>query len=445
MGIRYIIATAAFLSLAHSAFAQTRVSNAQELRTQMGLGSYAVDDGRMRGLKIAVLDNNFDGYLQDKRQLPRSTEYIEGAVRSGAGTSTGAGHGLLMAQVIWAMSNFQADGPKFYLIQANGISNLRAAIDKAIELEVDMILYSVNWETGGNFDGKGFINAEVNRATNKKILWVNAAGNYRGTVLNGEADTDASTGDLRLPGPGNKVQFSNDLDANNVTITLSWDDYKDTEDHKTSKDLDLELQDVSGTVIALKNFRQGARRNACDRAGDEEEQRRKSDHPREQVTVKLDRGSYSLRVLDCSGNMSASSDKFRLNVMAEKTGSVELRQASRGGEIMIPADNESVLTVGDRSPVSALGPTADGRQKPDLLIADSRINLSDGRQNIFGSSTAAAIFAGTAAVLKAHNSELTKATFDAYVQKLRREQRTPRGQAPKWRTPSPSELSALTW
>jgi hypothetical protein len=449
MGIRHValLALAAFFATL-PAHAQTRVANAQQLRAGLNLESYRVDDGRLAELKIAVLDNSFEGYLQDRRQLPPSTQFIEGPSRGASGISSGAGHGLLMAQAVWAMAKFQADGPKFYLIQANGITNLRAAIDKAIDLKVDVILYSVNWETGGNFDGNGFINAEVKRATEKKILWINAAGNYRGTVLNGQVDTDQATGDLRLPGPGNKVQFSNELDANNVTLTLSWNDYKDSEEHKTSKDLDLELQDVSGTVIPLKNFRQGAR-NTCDRranANDENaEVRRASDHAREQVSVKLDRGSYTLRILDCSGNFTPASDDFRLNVMADKTGSVQLRQASRGGEIMIPADNPSVLTVGDRSPISALGPTTDGRAKPDLLMTDSSLNMTDGRQNIFGSSTAAALFAGVAIVLKSQNAEITKKEFDDYLKKLRREQRISERDPVRWRTPSPSELSSWTW
>src|SRR6185369_16084217 len=50
--------------------------------------------------------------------------------------------------------------------------------------------------------------------------------------------------------------------------------------------------------------------------------------------------------------------------------SAELLDATRGGEIYPPADNAGVLTVGEPSPASAVGPTADGRVKPDVIVSE---------------------------------------------------------------------------
>ena len=47
-----------------------------------------------------------------------------------------------------------------------------------------------------------------------------------------------------------------------------------------------------------------------------------------------------------------------------------------------------------------MGPTLDGRVKPDVVVADSRAYFTDG-QVTYGSSNAAAYLAGAAAVLKA--------------------------------------------
>jgi hypothetical protein len=69
-------------------------------------------------------------------------------------------------------------------------------------------------------------------------------------------------------------------------------------------------------------------------------------------------------------------------------------------ELYPPADNPLVLTVGDTDPVSAVGPTADHRLKPDTLIEDSRAFFTDGEVTV-GSSNAAAYLAGVVALLKA--------------------------------------------
>ncbi len=74
--------------------------------------------------------------------------------------------------------------------------------------------------------------------------------------------------------------------------------------------------------------------------------------------------------------------------------------ASNEGEIYPPADHPGVLTVGEAGPSSSVGPTLDGRAKPDVVVEDSRAYFTDG-QVTYGSSNAAAYLAGVAAVLKA--------------------------------------------
>jgi hypothetical protein len=100
-----------------------------------------------------------------------------------------------MAQIVWAMTGKHAEGPKFFLLNTNGLSNLKAAVEHAIQQKVDLILYSQVWPFGGNFDGTGFLNEQVNRATKEGIIWINAAGNNGNLVHNGyvKRQMDAST------------------------------------------------------------------------------------------------------------------------------------------------------------------------------------------------------------------------------------------------------------
>src|SRR5258705_6476339 len=58
------------------------------------------------------------------------------------------------------------------------------------------------------------------------------------------------------------------------------------------------------------------------------------------------------------------------------------------------------MTVAYATPASAVGPPADHRVKPDVLLEDSRAFFSDGEVSA-GSSNAAAYLTGVVAVLKA--------------------------------------------
>ena len=50
---------------------------------------------------------------------------------------------------------------------------------------VDVVLYSQVWTFGSDFDGTGFINAQVSRALASGAIWINAAGNFGGAVYQG--------------------------------------------------------------------------------------------------------------------------------------------------------------------------------------------------------------------------------------------------------------------
>ncbi|HLN27337.1 MAG TPA: S8 family serine peptidase [Gemmataceae bacterium] len=394
-----------------------RLANVDELRQRFGLAAY--DNLPVETLKIAVLDYGFDRIDGVRRYLPEGAVLVEhydpefvrrfklGDPEYRKSFAPLNPHGRMMAQIIWAVTGFNPRGPKFYLLNANGPTMLRRAVRYAIEAKVDIILFCGTFEGGGNGDGRGPINRVVADAVAAGILWINAAGNYGGHVYNGPVEVLPS-GYLRL-GKGSDetaLRFRNLLDENTVTITLTWNDYREEEDAGTDKDLDLYVEDWLGWVAGSSEKKQitGAGKN------DPEESR----NPRERIVLTdlaADREhDYLIRIKAKSGKFTPD-DRLRVVITSSREGfldpktgapteAIQFLDASHKGEMYPPADNPLVLTVGDSSPNSSAGPTADYRRKPDIILEDSNAAFTNGDLTA-GASNAAAYFAGIVALMKA--------------------------------------------
>jgi hypothetical protein len=431
--------------------AVARLANAAEVRKRLGLVPEYENVRGVESVKIAVLDYGFAGLDAGRRYLPEGTVLVEhyepdfvrrfklGDPDYRKPLDPANAHGRLMAQIAWAVTGSSPKGPQFYLLNANGPTMLRRAVRYAIEQKVDLILFSSVFEGGGNGDGRGAINRIVADALAHDIIWINAAGNYGHRVYNGPVQLDRD-GYLRFRDgfDGTSLRFRNRLDENTVTVTLTWNDYRQEEDAGTSKDLDLYVEGPDGKRLGASEKTQITGNRA---AGPDE-----SRNPRERVVLNdlpanLDL-NYRIRVRAKTNNFG-SDDQVRVLVTSSRetyvnplTGemddAVKFFDATGKGELYPPADNPLVLTVGDSSPASAVGPTADHRVKPDLLIADSRAFFTDGEVTV-GSSNAAAYFTGVVAVLKAAEPDL----------RTRHLLRLARGETPALRTvtsraPSPS-------
>ena len=419
----------------------SKVTNAESARRKLGLYASYPAVPTIGAVKIAVLDSGFDRIDGKRPYLPKSAELVEhydpefirkhklGEPDFQKSFVPGESHGRLMAQIAWAASGGSQFGPKFYLLNANGPTLFRRAVRYAIERKVDVILFSGTFEGAGNFDGRGPINAVVDDAVAAGIIWVNAAGNTGGTVFNGPVSVDQS-GYLKLRSGDDTtaLRFANRLDENAVTVTLTWNDYRETEDAGTEKDLDLVVEDWLGRVVGESKLKQvpGGKVAA---AGE-------TKNPRERLVfaelpAKPAGEEYRIRVKAKSANFTAL-DRIRILVSCARPAPivdpdsgkivipVELLDASKSGEIYPPADHAGVLAVGDSTQQSAVGPTVDGRLKPDVIIGDSVARFSNGDESI-GSSNAAAYFAGVVAVLRATEPSLTTGHLRDWVRKLDRE------------------------
>lgn len=407
------LVTLVFILTCSISYGATHLLNTKDLQRKFGISSYVLSSKVQRSLpsvKVAVLDNGFgdlgQNFSEVSTYLPVSTQVIEYYPKEmnekfslnpsfKGNPLSSSQHGLMMAQIVWSLSGSLAKGPQFYLLNANGYTNFTRAVRYAIEQDVDIILYSQNWEYGGNFDGKGFINKVVNDATSAGILWVNAAGNYAGKVWNSKI-TLKDGNILKLKNGDDKVEFEVGLDENTSTLTVAWQDFFNDSQKAATTDLDIDIVDVNGKVHATSNLSQvntGA-----------DDKRKPTLYAREKVSFKLDKGRYFIKVKYVSGDVGSKNIRLYLN--SENEGA-KISNILREQEVMIPADNPNVITVGDNSIASAMGPTLDNRSKPDLIMPESLATFSSGLTTS-GTSNAAAYYAGVLSVLKAFKSNLSK-------------------------------------
>ncbi|CAN5275189.1 hypothetical protein BH10PLA2_BH10PLA2_16990 [soil metagenome] len=402
----------------------SRLANAAEARQRLGLIPAYEKIAGVEAIKIAILDYGFDGIESSKRYLPENVVVVEnydpawiqrwklGDPEFKKPFAPMNAHGRTMAEIVWAITGFLPQGPRFYLLNANGPTMLRRAVRYAIDAKVDIILFSNVFEGGGHGDGRGPINRIVAEALAADILWINAAGNYGGDVYNNRI-LIRPDGYVQL-GKGTDptaLRFRNLLDENTITVTLTWNDYRDQEDAGTIKDLDLYIEDADGKRVGASEKKQVA---GPAPTGAEE-----SRNPRERVVLAdlpaQPQRDYRIRVKAKQNNFKPQ-DEVRILVAGSRAGiidrqsnqfvsGVQFLDASGSGEVYPPADNPLVLAVGDGDASSSVGPTTDRRIKPDVVIEDSRAYFTNGEVTA-GASNAAAYFAGVVALMKAADPRL---------------------------------------
>ena len=387
-----LLALGVFFSV--QSFAQSPFKNLDQVKSQLGFSRYYQTDNKNRPLRIAVLDKGFDGYQAEiGHSLPANTRYVAGPVQDPDGLKVE--HGFRMAQILTSMltNDMQATQwmPQLTLYNVFGYSNFKAAVDDMIAKKVDLVLYSEVWEYGGNFDGKGFINQQVSRATAAGIIWVNAAGNFGLTTYNSPIRTVKDNW-VQLPDQNGALALkcapSQQGGKCPVKIVLSWNDFKDDVTQGTNKDLDLALTDDLLNIIQTSGLKQTT---------DTDEKPGTSQYPREIIAAELTAGTFYLRVKNRSLNFGAR-DQLRITVDGVD---ITMPSHSSGETLLNPGDNPSVISVGasdsDRSGVSVrLG-------KPDIL-APSSVVLQNGEE-FRGSSNSAAIVAAGVAILKTQHND----------------------------------------
>lgn len=382
-----------------SASREGQFQNLDRMIEELNLRPYFQKGYRARrAIKVAVFDNGFKGAKEEiGGLLPANTQIHTGPV---APEGEEEAHGYYMARILWSLLSLGGTDDRyspaeFHLYPTFGYSNLEAAVNDAIQRDIDIVLYSQTWEYGGNFDGRGFINALVTKAAKSGILWINNAGNFGDTTFNSAIATGADDW-VKLPGKNSSVEIrcaENPTGKCLFRSVLSWNSFADRTEIGTDKDLDFVLTDDTLNIIqgsSLTQVKEG------DAPGS-------SKYPREIITAELKPGLYFLRVKNRSKNFTKA-DRLRITASGDF---VKMRGFDKRESLLPPADNPNVITVGaldsEKSSVSAR------LQKPELYT-NSLVSVTR-EENFKGTSNSAAMVAAGAALLFTFDPAMTKAKF----------------------------------
>ncbi len=365
----------------------TTLTNLDEITRDLNLASHQQQGGG-RGIRIAVLDNGFLGLEASRGKRLPDTIRVEPAPKNPEQMTP---HGTRMAEIAYAVATgstaFQSHtpGPEILLFNTNGYTNLVHAIDQVIARNVDIVLYSQVWEYGGNGNGTGFINAEVNRAIAAGVQWINAAGNFGRTYFEGPA-TVTPGGHIALPHEGEYVRFSVEREQTPVKIVVSWNDFTDSTEYRTAMDLDAELIDEKGESLAVAKLIQDGLKH-------DEAELGYGIHAREVLRGTLAKGNFRVRVTTKNATLPIT---LRVRIAIDGPG-ITMQDRSINGSIFIPADNPEVLTVGavdvDYSALKRIERT--GASKPEVALR-SKVVFDNGEE-FYGTSAATAIAVGALA------------------------------------------------
>jgi subtilisin family serine protease len=327
-----------------------------------------------QGMKIAILDQGFDGYRDLLgRELPSKVttrSFVPGIDID----QTGITHGAAVAEVIHDV----APDAELYLVYYDGGDvSMGNAVEWLVQRGVNIISHSAGG-LAAPMDGTGRDAELVKLAADNGVLWINSAGNngaqhYRGTY------TDTNNDGVHEFVPDKTLLAFQANPGGNSQIVLTWNDWQSG----GTQDLDLFVFDQDGNIVASsRNSREGDR------------------PPVEQIVYQFD----DARTYYVTINGVNATQPIELSLFVHQTPLLEL--ADPIGSLATPGDARKALTVGavnwhdnQLEPFSSRGPTADGRLKPDLVGPDGVSSAVYAPQNFYGTSAATPHIAGAAALV----------------------------------------------
>src|SRR5262249_20368413 len=348
------------------------------------------------GVKVAIIDLGFQGAAADPALAGATTVDF-----CGPGESDAEPHGHAVADIVHEM----APGAQLYLICVDSELTLAAAKDFVIANGIKIVNHSVSWYGTSRGDGSGGAfspAAIVADARAHGVLWVNSAGNdaqshWAGTFtdLNGDDLEHFPGGDFE-----NRVTVA---PGETGCAVLRWDAWP-----VTSQDYDLLLVDASDNILS---------------AGLDDQSR--GPLPPVEEACYFNGGTATqvvgLVIVRYSATVAPRMDLWWL-------GGSQLQDQTASGSLVEPASSPAAVAVGavcwqngSPEPYSSLGPTIDGRTKPELVGPDSVSSsvygpfASCGTSAFAGTSAAAPHVAGAAALLAQANAGASASQLETLV------------------------------
>jgi hypothetical protein len=361
------------------------------------------------GVKIGIVDLGFFGYGSLLGSaLPASVTAVDHCSNNlAAAPPIGTEHGTAVAEIVHQM----APDAQLYLFCVDSEVGLALAEQDAIADGVKIINHSVSWFDTSRGDGSGAAgtpDAIVADARAHGILWVNSAGNdgldhWAGSFT--PAASDPQLNDFGSDHVENQVV----IDAGEqACVALKWDDWP-----VTSEDFDLLLvRDSDHAVVA------GSANDQADGPA----------APYEELCYTNAGGSPAQYGIEIVRYSAASTPRLDLYYLGED----ELGNRTTEG-VTEPASSPAALAVGaacwqtgDLEPFSSVGPTIDGRTKPDLVASDSVSTVTYGAavsgaggcgtSGFTGTSASSPQVAGAAALLLQQDPTLTPGPLTAALE-----------------------------
>ena len=375
-------------------------SEAEEDDGSLKLNVYVSDDSKFvnnmglsgKGVKIGVMDGGFHGYETNQNiknrlfvrsfrldsNLSGSDPYYD--CLENEWRDDGDVHGNAVVEVISRM----APNATLYLVNFENEEEFEQALEWLVKEEVDIITMSLGFLNEGPLDGSGEINEMIGKVVGQGILFISSAGNEALSHWSGEFRDEDGNGFTEFEDGKEYLEFK----ANRceiISIFLSWDDWP-----HTNQDYDFYLYRVK-----VDRTDEGGDRTVQVAASEDEQDG--TQEPVEEIGyLSMGSGKYRAKVKRSNGTEDLHMEIFNHYQFLD----TPVGEAS----ILIPADSPSVVAVGatfwrnDRIQLfSSMGPTRDGRIKPDLVGPDGMSNSVYGM--FFGTSASAPYTAAVASLL----------------------------------------------
>jgi Subtilase family len=347
-------------------------------------------DNGGRGLVIAILDQGFGtaaglanrqarGELPPKERVENRSFDAAGGLAGSNAYGNATNHGELVAQTVYDY----APAARYIFVNYHTTQDFLAAVSWLAGRHPNIVVHSNSFLEGA-FDGTGAEAQAVDGLAAAGTLWFNSAGNYAGKHWSDRwSDPD---GDGTLDWAAGPFVFSRGA-GEPVSFALSWSNPPGVEPSDLDLVLERQLPDGSWARGAASTDRQNA-----------------GAPPTERITGYLPptAGLLRLRVVLASGPPpSGPLTLFSREIDLSPLGD------SVVASLPTPGDANGSITVGavdwrgnTLKGYSSQGPTADGRQKPDLVApTNTRVAGPTGFRAVGGTSIAAPNAAGAAADL----------------------------------------------